>query len=255
MRDKQTQTNIWSRQLIVQSLDTTEKNSLRTELFDLCGKIFANITYDEFCHYITDSKARKTYLRLFYNSDSTIVGFFALHIFDIENAGKNNLIFRAQTGLLPHYRRSRANMYFSLFIILKYRILNPLTSIYCFLAVLSPSMYHVLAKNLAIVIPSYKREPSQQTLSLVNTLKQAFGFDKEEEGSMWTAHVNWISIASDDELSYWNKSESRHIKYYLKNNPEFRKGTGLITLIPFSWKNIVLSSAKVTMYISKKVFK
>lgn len=243
-----------NRLLVLNDLVLEEREWLSVELYKLCEEIFGNVSYDEFCHYITQSGAKKTYLMLYHNSVDELVGFFALHLFELEVDGKRELIFRGQTGLIQKYRRSKANMYFALYVILYYRIVYPFTSINCFLAIISPSMYAVLAKRLAIIEPSYKQETTTKKLLLIEKLRKVFDFEKEESESVWTSPVGWISIASEEEKNYWKSSHNPYIRYYLKLNPNFEKGVGLITLIPFSWRNIFLSSFKVLNYICKKAY-
>lgn len=243
------------RKIVLQHLSEKELDNLRPELYKLCQQIFDHVPIKEFKYYVTDSQADKTYLRLYYNSDQELVGFFALHVFDLKEEKRKTLVFRAQAGLIQEYRRSRINMYFSLFIILRYRIAHPFSKIYCFLAILSPSMYGVIAKYLKHCTPRYDSKATDHEKKLIARLKKKFNFEKEGSTEFWISPNNWISRSSDNETSFWQNSTNPHIQFYLRNNPEYYKGSGLMTLVPFSWKNIIFSSLKVSQYILKKKFK
>lgn len=116
-------------------------------------------------------------------------------------------------------------------------------------------MYAVLAKNLKEIYPKYNHRLTNQHLLLVEELRKNFEFKKSDEENPWTSNVGLVSIASGEEKRYWKESKNEHIKFYLKLNPNFQTGNGLVTLIPFSWKNIFLSSFRVTGYILKKMLK
>ncbi len=245
---------IKSQLLVLQNLNPEEKEKLSADLYKLCQQVFGNITYEEFCHLIPQSGAYKTYVMVYRNHNKEVVGFFALHLFYVEVAGKRTLVFRGQIGLLQEYRRSKANMYFVLFIILLYRLRHPLSPVYCFLSIINPSMYAVLVKCLVLATPRYDRKNLSNAM-LIDRLREIFEFDKVEESNSWTTNVRWTSMPSEGEINYWNNSSNPHIKYFLELNPDFKNGVGLITLMPFSWKNISLSSLNILSYILKKVSK
>ena len=212
--------------IIIQDLSTADREKLTDDLLVLCKGIFGNLTHKDVLHYITESGAEQTYLMKYLNNQDEFVGFFALHLFKKRVQNKDTLVFRAQAGLLHNYRRSKANMYFSLFKVIKYRLKYPFKPIYCFITTLSPSMYCVLAERLSIIYPKIDQKISSKKKLSINELMKQFSFDKDPNGNQWVSPVGLTSVASHDELDYWSCSDNPYIKYYLELNPDFQKGNG-----------------------------
>lgn len=250
-----TQKGIRGKMIIIQDLAESDRKQLSSDLFHLSKGIFGNITLEEVEHYVTYSGAERTYLMKYFNQKNDLVGFFALHMFKKQICGKHSIIFRAQTGLLHNYRRSKANMYFSLFKVIKYRLKYPFRKVYCFITTLSPSMYCVMAKHVVTIYPKYNGKISETEAKSIDELMRQYEFKKDPSGNKWISPVGLTTIASQEEIDFWKNSNDPHIQHYLKLNPDFQKGNGLITLIPFSWSNIIRSSFKVLKYILKKKIK
>ncbi|MBD3637057.1 MAG: hypothetical protein HUJ25_06890 [Crocinitomicaceae bacterium] len=246
---------VTSKRILLADLTPEEVKDLEQDLYRLFDRIFGNVSFETFQHYVTHSGAEKTTIMLYKNTADETVGFFAFHVFHKVIRGKKMIIFRGQLGLLEAYRRKKANMYFGLFQVLRYRLMYPFRPLYCILTIISPSMYAVLAKNLLRIIPRYNRTASTQQMALIKEIGEEWDFEESEEEHPWATPVGWISVSSEKEREYWRTTKNLHVRYYQKLNPNFASGVGLITLVPFSWANIFLSSFKVLYYIIKKKIK
>jgi len=40
-------------------------------------------------------------------------------------------------------------------------------------------------------------------------------------------------------MEYWSHCNKQDVTYFLKVNPDYLKGEGLLTLVPLSWKNLL----------------
>jgi hypothetical protein len=83
-------------------------------------------------------------------------------------------------------------------------------------------------------------------------LAQQFGLKQAEERNPLIRKVGWITKTTDREKDYWQSSINPHIRFYIDTNPKFSEGNGLLTLIPVTITNAVLSLFGIAFYTLKK---
>jgi hypothetical protein len=62
-----------------------------------------------------------------------------------------------------------------------------------------------------------------------------------EEKNPLVRKVGWITLATDEEKAFWQRSKDPHLQFYINLNPDFDKGNGLLTLVPLTFLNLFLS--------------
>lgn len=246
---------IRSKFFIVQNLSPEEKKELSQTLYDLTRKLFGNLDYNFFNHTFFGQTVYKTYLGCCYNEEDIMVGFFCLQVHLIKLEGKENMVFRGQTGLLPEYRRKTASIFYLIFLIILYRIRFPFKAIRCFLIIMNPGMYATLAGMMKDFHPGIRHKITAQDNLLMKSLRKEFFPFKNDHEHRWLVQMGLHSLFTEKEIDFYANSANPHIKFYLKMNAEYENGYGLMTHIPFTWSNIIFSAYSVLKYLTKRTFR
>ena len=234
---------------ILQQLAEQPRGTLSQALFTLNKSLFSNLSHEAFMKLLFENGAQKSHLSVCYNESDEMVGYFALHVFRMAILGKSSLVFRSQTGILPPYRRKTGNIYFLIVLILWYRIRFPFTPIYCFMVMVNPGIFKTLSGVLNQIIPAAGKLPSGKDMKLIRNFKTSFGYQDTPGSGFWVTDIGVYPRISPSEKLYWETSQDPFISFYRKLNPKLLQGKGLLAVIPFSWKNILLSSFKVMRYL------
>ena len=151
------------------------------------------------------------------------------------------IIFRAEVGLLPENRQKDADLSFWLKEASRFKLLHPTKQFYFLYAPVSPSFYAMVVRYTYEVCPRHDLSIPTRFLWLMTNLAQQFDLDQVTEENPLVRKVGWVTQATDPEKNFWQSSPNPHIRFYLKNNPGFTKGYGLLTLIPLTIPNTFLS--------------
>jgi hypothetical protein len=236
-------------------MNAETKEALLHDLLLLNKRIFGHINASAIDHLYNDERISASYISCCYNHHDELVGYFSLQVFPVYLGGKLNFIFRGQTGILPTYRRKTAVIFYQIFIILYYRFKYPFARIKCILAILNPGIYKKLANLFNHITPSCDRETDRDEKTLLNTCATYFNFDISNKESPFLVNMGVNSIVSEQEKKYWAGLNDVHLQYYLTINPDYEKGMALLTHIPFHWKNMILSSLRIILFLLKRTTK
>lgn len=181
-------------------------------------------------------------LRLFY-ADNQLVGYCLLtfsrqRIFGQSGSGKQVVLMGASAGFLPEYRHGNHTLKFSLQQSIGYKLRHPWQSVYFADTMLSPAMYRVMAKAVGIIYP----HPAHPTPPDVCTLLQHLQPD-----SRTPSHVTFVGRKSDyssADLQRFAASDKPEIRFYLQTNPGFADGYALLTVIPVSLQQMLLTARR-----------
>jgi len=183
----------------------------------------------------TDVLERK--LRLYF-ADQQLIGYclitFSQHDSDV--------LIRASAAFYPQYRQGGNTFTFSMKQAILYWLKNPRKNIFYADTMLSPAMYRVMAKKLAIIWPSTNSNYQ------ANYLFEQFnhrGFISPALKVPCLVAAGRASNYSEQEVANFKASNKAEINFYCQINPEFDKGTALFVIIPVTLKQFVLSALKV----------
>ena len=181
-------------------------------------------------------------LRLFYSGEQ-LVGYclltFARHrLAGTGRQGKSVVLMGASAGFLPDYRHGNHTLQFSLQQAIHYKLRHPLQTVYFADTMLSPAMYRVMAKAVGIIYP----HPDKATPPDVVKLLQHLQPDSQSPG-----HVMFVgrkSQYSSTDLQRFAASDKAEIRFYLQTNPQFAEGYALLTVIPVSLWQMLLTGMR-----------
>jgi hypothetical protein len=230
------------------------RQKLSETLYNVHKHIFKGLNEEEFDHYVVNSPANFTKIYMYYNkSKKEIAGYFAVHYFEKFINNKQLVIFRAEAGILPEYRHKNADISFWLKESIKFKILHPNKEAYFLVSPINPGVYANLATHIYKIYPRYNSIIPSEVDKLMMLLADEFSLKMVEKKNPLIRKVGWITLATDEEDAFWQRSKNPHLQFYINSNPDFNEGNGLLTLVPLTFLNLFLSFfSYIILYTLKK---
>jgi hypothetical protein len=236
------------------TLTKQQREELSDKLYQIHRAVFTGLDEKDFDHYVLNSPATATRIFLYRNKQKELIGYFGVHRFEKYVEERPLVVFRAEVGLLPEYRQRDADLSFWLMEAIKFKLLHPGKHVYFLYAPVSPSFYAMVARYTYKVYPRHNLNIPSHVLRLMTRLAQEFALKQADESNPLIRKVGWITKATNQEKDFWQSSRNPHIRFYVDTNPTFIEGNGLLTLIPVTITNAVLSIFSIAYYtIMKKL--
>lgn len=231
--------NIARSDVVVPSkLGPVARQELIDALYKVHCEVFDGVSRDSFAKYVVESKAEHTWINVHRNLAGEIVGYFALHIFERELAGKESAIFRAEAGTLRAYRGRSTNTRFGFKLGLPYLLRHPGRRVYYLGSLVHPSSYCLFAKHFDVVWPSARHPPPPPVLAVMDDLANSFGLERVTSDNPLTRQVHWVTRDSEVERAYWRQCDKPAARFFIEANPGYGKGDGLVTLVSIDSHNL-----------------
>ncbi|WP_192036243.1 hypothetical protein [Halomonas sp. YLGW01] len=224
------------------TLDETAREELADELKALSDQIFIGVSRAELMAEVLTPPARRTRLQLLRDASGTLIGYCGVHLYEKRVLGRQQLILRSEAGLLPAYRGSGCTLRFGLRQTLTCRLRHPFRRLDLFCTLVHPSSYRLLAGRFAEMSPLPGRPVPPDTRALMQGMAEAFGECPVAWGDKGLRRVGWITRDSEHDRQAWETSEAPEVRFFLKRNPGYRQGIGLVVLVPLSWHNLLRSA-------------
>lgn len=218
-----------------------QRQTLIEEMYRVQATVFRGVSRDEFVQYVIDSSAQQSWIQLFRNSAGELVGYLAVHRFDIEDEGELCSVFRSEAGMLREYRgRTNVGMYLGR-IILGHLLRRPLRKTYFLGCLIHPSSYHGMVRYASEIWPHPSQDMPQHIERLMSRLGEQFGLQEVDADYPLVRQVGWITQDSQAERLSWAQSDKPAVSFFLQQNPGYGRGHGLLTLIPQSLRLLMSS--------------
>ena len=235
----------------IKELSASERAKLAQELFRLNQRIFDGVEQEEFERLVIKPSARWTRIQVIRNGDGDAVGYCAVHMFEIVLSGRTYAVFRGQAGILRAYRGEGSTFAFGFREAIRYKLMHPLERVYFFCTPIHPSSFHLLAKQFHEIYPSHRKQTPPVIRALMHKLADAFGERRVDADNPDILQVGWITQDSADETTFWQTNSNPDIQLFMKVNPGYRQGHGLLTLVPLTLGNLfftVIALAKRKLF-------
>ncbi len=224
--------------VVPNKLDPAARQGFIDALYKVHCEVFDGVTRDSFAKYVVESQAEQTWINVHRNHAGEIVGYFALHIFERELAGKASAIFRAEAGTMRAYRGGDTNMRFGLELGLPYLLRHPGRRVYYLGSLVHPSSYSLFAKHFDVIWPSTRHPPPPAVLAFMDELANSFGLERVTSDNPLTRQVHWITRDSEVERHYWRHCDKPAARFFIEANPGYGEGDGLVTLVRVDAHNL-----------------
>lgn len=219
------------------SLTESQRDDFIKKLYQIHNDIFSGVDLQTFRSYIFNHKAVSQKIMLLHD-DSIIVGYCAIHFFKVITNTRYHVI-RAEAGILPEYRGNSPLGRFMFIEIFKHALRHAFSNVYYLGTLVHPSSYHNFHKFCDVVYPSFKQETPQVIFQKIQELVQYFGITLKGPIEEMTCEVGWITRESAEDQLRWQQRKEDDIRHYLKMNPSYQEGIGLITLVPCTFTNLL----------------
>jgi len=188
-----------------------------------------------------------------YKHKGTIVGFTGMKINRTKIDGKNKmLIYFGQTVIGKKFRGNALLPITALKVCLKYFKTFVSSDIYIWYDALTYKSYLISAKTTAVCYPSRKQQTPNSIKKLINYIGQKHYQESfcEELGTVAKSKI----FVSDPSVRIGNNEPTdADIRFFMKANPNYKKGHGLITLTPMSTKNVMALVKRYRTKVSKNI--
>ena len=222
------------------SLGKEEKKRFIQELYLVQEQIFQGVDMERFSSYILRPNAVRTKVKIFRNDQQEPVGYHALHLFEMKPSGDEiTAIFRAEAGLLRPYRRKHSTLSLAFSEFFRYKCFHPSRKAYYLGTLVHPSSYHLVFRHCYEMYPTYNRETPPDILRLMCDMAKNFGIGPTCRDNPLIVQAGWRVRNDREDLEFWSQSDKPDVKFFLKTNPGYREGEGLLTLVPIKWKNLL----------------
>ena len=234
---RQTVTRTQTRTVRPARLSAAERDHLTADLYAVQSEVFAGVDRAAFRTYVVDSSADETWIELVYANDE-LVGYCALHRFDIDDQDGPLTVFRAEAGLKRAYRARGAVGGLMVREISRARVRQPTRRMVYLGSLVHPSSYCGLARAVSTVWPHPERPTPPATAALMGRLADRFGLTAPSPSRPLVRHVGWRTRDTAVEAAFWSGHSSATSRFFRSQNPGYAEGLGLVTLVPLDWSNL-----------------
>jgi hypothetical protein len=218
-----------------------EKESFSDSLYQLHSNIFDGVDRASFASYVVDSPAEWTRIRIYKNRVDEWIGYCAVHRFRKLIFDRPYVIFRAEAGILREYRGRSITLWFGFKEAIRYRIKHPFCELFYLGSFVHPSVLYMFSRYFSEYYPRADTPIPKKIKVFILELANIFHLKPVDEQDVLVRQVGWITKESTEDRCFWQKHTNPVVKFYIKKNPGYVNGNGLLTLVPFTFRNIFMS--------------
>ncbi len=178
------------------------------------------------------------------------VGYCALHRFNTSVIEGHCVIFRAEAGILREYRGRSKTLWFGFFEAMKYRIRHPFCALYYLGSFVHPSVFYMFSRYFKEYYPRPDLPLPNRVKDLLLELATLFHIEPIEGQDILVRQVGWIIRESAEDRDFWQNHTNPAVKFYVRINPRYVSGYGLLSLVPLTFNNIFMS---LTRFLTRKL--
>lgn len=218
--------------LIPKEMRPEQRHALTDALYAIQQEVFDGVDRATFARYVVESKAERTWIRVHRDAAGEIGGYAALHLFERRIGGRPVIILRAEAGSRRDLRGGNANIGFLFSQILRVYLEDRSRPLYYLGCLVHPSSYALIDKFAPTVWPNGSTPVPDDLHAFMCALGDEFGLDEVEGADPLVRVVGWITRDTEVEKSYWINCDKAAARFFVKTNPGYSEGHGLLTLVP-----------------------
>lgn len=217
----------------VHAMPAEARARLARELYGIHSRIFTGQSFEEFRDYVVERRAWRTWIYVRRDARGETVGYTSVHVFHLDVHGRASSVIRMEAGTLPEARGRDLTMVYALLRLIGVWLRAPWRRTCIFAALTHPSSYTFLAHYAPVIWPHVDRKPiPPEILREMEALAEAFGLERVNPENPLLRKVEWVTIESDEDRQHWRTSRRRDTRFYMRANPGYTEGHGLMTYIP-----------------------
>lgn len=227
-------------------LDPAARRALIDAIYPLHRQVFAGIDRAEFEAYVLEPGTPHRWLVVVRAGDSA-VGYSTVHVRDLVVNGAPIRLVRGAGGLLPAHRKQGAPI-LSRFVAARcsWAMLTAQGRPTWFAgAIMSPASHRMVATMLSGMSPRPERPPSPEMTHLLHGVADAIGMPPSITGDPGVRRAGWTVHFSDAARARIAASTDPTTRYFLKRNPHFADGEGIVFLAPVTVRQIASTVVQI----------
>ena len=229
----------------LKALSAPERSRLALELYELQTEIFSGVDLDLFDRYVFQSPARESALRIYRDVDGRPVGYFGAHVYEHMFRGRIVAVCRGEVGFRSDARGNNRITTFALGVALRYKLRHPTRPMYYLGALVHPSSYAQLTRFADCVWPSHTTPtPPPAEVALLLALVEHFGPRPVDPQRPLVRDVGWTTRVTAEEHHHWQEHRNPAVRFFLRENPGYSRGEGLLTLSPLTMAGLLRSGGR-----------
>lgn len=230
-------------------LSAHEKEAFTEELYQLHSQIFDGVSRSQFVRYVIDPSTEVTKIFVFRNAAGTAVGYLTFQVFLTQiRQGRRmarRFVVRTETGLLPAYRGHAPISRILLRESIRFWIRKGFPKGYFLATPISPIPYAVMNRSVHRMYPRPGQPVPVDVQQVMDSLSDALALEAPAGAADGVKKVGWIVKMDAAQRSRLLAATAADIRFYLRRNPGFEVGNGMLTVIPGGWYNLMMTGMRV----------
>lgn len=224
-------------------ISPAEASALIKSLYQFHDTVFDGVDEKAFFQAMLNPHSRLNKVKVWKDGSGRIFAYCALHRADLHTGSGLISVFKVEVAVSGGQRgRALAKNFIGLNFLAHF-LRRPLRKTYFISAFVHPASYRMAAGSIWKLYPSWRRLTPPSVELLMNELADKLDYVRNDERP-WTRKVGWISKDDNEELhEYWKTHPDADIRFFLERNPDYRRGNGLLSVMPFTLSNIAMSAA------------
>lgn len=215
----------------VHEMGPIAREALARELYGVHAQIFDGLDYAGFKHYVIDRPSWRTWVWVKRDDRNRIVGYHSTHVFLLDLRGRPMTVVRMEAGTVPDARGRDLTMVYNCAKMFGLWLRAPRRHWCIFAALTHPSSYTFLSHYAPVIWPQPGKATPPEVQAQMEQLADAFELERVDADPM-VRRIQWITRETREERRRWQFSRRPTTRLYLRANPGYVEGNGLVTLIP-----------------------
>ena len=235
-------------------LSDSEQSELGEKLYEVHCRVFSGVSEEQFTSHVITPPAAKTVIRLYIAENEELAGYCAVHTFKRRLRGRNILVLRAEAGLRPEYRGRGSTYWFGMVRAVAEKLRHPFVPVYYLGTLVHTSSYHLFCKYFPVVFPHPFGNNQPGLREDAVEMIEGFSDPAVHSSDSLVRDVGWVTIESPQEQELGRFENYADVAFFKERNPGYRKGHGLVTVVPMTFSNLARAlAARISEVISTRL--
>lgn len=233
------------------TLSAEALDELCAELYAVHNQIFEGVSPEAFRKYVIEPPTVLTRIYCCRSAAGQLVGYFTFQVYQTSYRYRGRLrrpyVFRSEMGVLPAFRGKCGfnRILFRdacRFMLARFRPWRGLPEAWFMATPINPIAYYNVCRDIAEVYPQPQRAMPTRVAIVRKELSKALDLTATESEAV--KKVGWIVRMHDIDVRRMARRKNAWVQFYLRHNPGYRQGEGLMWLAPATLRNAFRSLLK-----------
>jgi len=235
------------------TLPEHEQKRLLCRMYRVARQSFTGMDQKIFRQYFTHPDITAFHVHTLEDQQRSLVGFMVVRLFKLSLKRKTITLFSICAATLPTYR-GRSKVSFRAYLdFIRYKLKHPTEKVYWFGMIQNPGVYQQMVQHTAILYPKPAQPIPDKIQQMMVEIANYFKLEHPVNSTSLSRRVGFGTRASPQKVKKWYSIPHPAVRFFVTQNPAFHIDGGLVTLVPISWKNIVLSAVRFIPAYQKKL--